>query len=185
MAVTVTVPLCAVIVDELELLEDEPPPPPQFTSINATPARRRVRPSILRRRRLDFLPAAKHSAATPPVIEKNRPPLGRFLEVVEGCETVSVAVPLVVTVEGETEQVVPVNAADVVQLNVTVPVNPLKAATVMVEVADDPRAKDSEGFVAVKLKSGLLPAADGHDATSAPTSTVPSPVTRSYPIPAL
>lgn len=117
--------------------------------------------------------------------EKSRPPLGTFLEVVEGCETVSVAVPLAVTVEGAIAHVVPVSAADVVQLNVTVPVNPFRAATVSVAGADDPRAKDSEEFVAVKLKSGLLPAADGHDATSAPTSTVPSPVTRSYPIPAL
>jgi hypothetical protein len=92
---------------------------------------------------------------------------------------VSVDVPLVVIVDGETAQVVPTNVVDVVQFNVTGPVKPFRAATVSVEVADDPRAKDSEEFVSVKLKSGLVPPAEGHDATSAPTSTVPSPVTRS------
>jgi hypothetical protein len=184
-AVTVTVPVCAVAVDELELLEEEPPPPPQFTNVNAPTASRSVKPSILIRRRLDLCPTAKQRAATPPVSKKNWLEPGRFLEVVEGCETVSVAVPLVETVEGETAQVVPTNVADVVQLKVTVPVNPFRAATVKVEVADDPRAKESEAFVSVKLKSGLVPPTEGHDATSAPTSTVPSPVTRSYPVPVL
>jgi hypothetical protein len=90
-----------------------------------------------------------------------------------------------VTVVGEIAHVVPVNAAEVVQLNVTVPVNPFRAATVSPVVADEPRLNDTEEFVAVKLKFGSVPAADGHDATSAPTSTVPRPVTRSYPMPAL
>jgi hypothetical protein len=138
MAVTVTVPVCAVSVVELELLDEELPPPPQFTRINTPTASKSVRPSILSLRRLDFLPTAKQRAATPPVSEKKSPPLGRFFEVVEGCETVSVAVPLVATVEGETAQVVPINVADVEQLNVTVPVNPFRAATVSVEIAEDP-----------------------------------------------
>ena len=100
-----------------------------------------------------------------------------MLEVATGVavvvEMVRVDVPAEVTDAGANAQVAPAGRPE--QARVTVPLNPLVAATVMVEVPVCPGARTLIGVPPTE-KSGVA-TKPGHDVTSACASIDPSPVT--------
>ena len=185
-AVTVTVPLRVVVEVVGVVLLDAVPPPPQLTSASEPTTNSNVIVSVATRFRFPeaLRLEAKQSAAMPPVIE-NKIPDGMFFETAELFAMVKVAAPLPATELGATEQAVLVNDDETEQLSVTVPLNPFTAVIVSASVAEAPFLNVSAVLAGVRLKSPVAPTPTGHDAASAPTSTVPSPVAMSYPIPAL
>lgn len=104
-------------------------------------------------------------------------------------EMVNVAVPLVVVLSRTTELVEPnehvINAEDAggVQVRSTVPLNPFVAVTVTIDVPGCPGEATVTGLPPTENPG--VTTKPGHDVTSTLVSTEPSPVTRSYPAPAL